>query len=163
MKTRILSVLVTIFAIVGCAQAQLPSVMLKDIKGNAVNTAELSNDGKPFIIDFFATWCHPCNRELKAIHEVYADWVEETGVKLYAVSIDQAQNINKVKPLVDQYGWEYEVLLDPNSDFKRAMGVQMIPYVLICDGDGKVVYKHNGYTDGAEKELIEKVRELIKK
>ncbi|CRH74653.1 Redoxin [Chlamydia trachomatis] len=84
-------------------------------------------------------------------------------MKLYAVSIDQAQNINKVKPLVDQYGWEYEVLLDPNSDFKRAMGVQMIPYVLICDGDGKVVYKHNGYTDGAENELIEKVRELIKK
>ena len=38
----------------------------------------------------------------------------------------------------------------------------MIPFVIICDGEGKVVFKHNGYTEGAEQELIEKVRELIK-
>ena len=84
-------------------------------------------------------------------------------MKLFAVSIDQAQNINKVKPLVDGNGWEYDVLLDPNSDFKRALGIQMIPYVIICDGNGHIVYKHNGYTEGAEQELIEKVRELIAK
>jgi peroxiredoxin len=142
--------------------AQLPSVTLKTMDGKTVNTSELSNDGKPFIIDFFATWCKPCNRELDAIGEVYEDWQKETGVKIFAVSIDQAQNINKVKPLVENHGWEYEVLLDPNSDFKRALGIQMIPYVLIVDGKGNIVYKHNGYTDGAETELIEKVRELVK-
>ena len=150
-------------AITGLAQAQkLPAVTLKDINGKTVQTDQLSNDGKPFIISFFATWCKPCNRELSAISEVYPDWQDETGVKLIAVSIDQAQNINKVKPLVDSNGWEYDVLLDPNSDFKRALGIQMIPYVLIVDGQGNIVYKHNGYTDGAENELIEKVRELIK-
>lgn len=143
------------------AHAQLPAVTLKDMQGNTVRTDTLSNNGKPIIIDFFATWCKPCNRELKAIHEVYPDWQEETGVKLIAVSIDQAQNINKVKPMVDGYGWEYDVLLDPNSDFKRALGIQMIPYVLIVDGKGNIVYRHNGYTDGEENELIEKVRELI--
>ena len=77
------------------------------------------------------------------------------------MSIDQAQNINKVKPLVTSHDWAYEVLLDPNSDLKRALGCQMIPYTLIVDGKGNIVYKHNGYTDGAETELIEKVRELI--
>ncbi len=143
--------------------AQLPSVTLKDINGKTVRTDTLSNNGRPIIIDFFATWCKPCNRELTAISEVYEEWQEETGVKLIAVSIDQAQNINKVRPLVDQHGWPYEVLLDPNSDFKRALGIQMIPYVLIVDGDGTIVYKHNGYTDGAEEELIEKVRELVNK
>ena len=150
-----------LLAVCDTAKAQLPAVVLKTIDGKSVSTDTLSNDGKPFIIDFFATWCKPCNRELKAIHEVYPDWQEETGVKLFAVSIDQAQNINKVKPMVDEYGWEYDVLLDPNSDFKRALGIQMIPYVLICDGNGNIVYKHNGYTDGAESELIEKVRELV--
>ena len=147
---------------VQAVQAQLPKISLKDINGKTVQTDTLSNGGKPFIIDFFATWCKPCNRELDAIHEVYADWQKETGVKIIAVSIDQAQNINKVKPLVDNHGWEYEVLLDPNGDLKRALGIQMIPYVLIVDGKGNIVYKHNGYTDGAEEELIEKVRELLK-
>ena len=113
--------------------AQLPSVKLKDLNGKVVDTAKLSNDGKPFVISFFATWCKPCNRELKAISEQYADWQDETGMKVIAVSIDQAQNINKVKPLVDGEGWEYEVLLDPNSEFRRAMGVQMIPHVFVID------------------------------
>ena len=160
-KTILISLIVWVFSVC-VADAQVPSVTLKTMDGKPVNTSELSNGGKPFIIDFFATWCKPCNRELDAIAEVYEDWQNETGVKIIAVSIDQAQNINKVKPLVENHGWEYEVLLDPNGDFKRALGIQMIPYVLIVDGKDNIVYKHNGYTDGAESELIEKVRELIK-
>ncbi len=144
------------------ANAQLPSVTLKTIDGKAVRTDTLSNNGRPFIIDFFATWCKPCNRELDAISEVYEEWQSETGVKIFAVSIDQAQNIHKVKPLVDSSGWEYDVLLDPNSEFRQALGAQMIPYVIVCDAAGNIVYRHYGYTDGAETELIEKVRELIK-
>ena len=162
MRKFLVSFFFAIICATGVTNAQLPSVTLKDINGRTVQTDTLSNGGKPFIIDFFATWCKPCNRELTAISEVYEDWVAETGVKLFAVSIDQAQNINKVRPLVDQHGWPYEVLLDPNGDFKRALGIQMIPYVLICDGKGNIVYKQNGYTEGAEEELIEQVRELIK-
>ncbi len=163
MKKFVWTLAVALFGFANVVSAQLPSVTLKDINGKTIRTDTLSNNGKPFIIDFFATWCKPCNRELTAISEVYDEWKEETGVKLFAVSIDQAQNINKVRPLVDQEGWEYDVLLDPNSDFKRALGIQMIPYVLICDGQGNIVYKHNGYTEGAESELIEKVRELVSK
>ena len=159
---RIFFTLIALIAMVGVAQAQLPAVTLKTMDGKTVKTDTLSNNGKPFIIDFFATWCKPCNRELSAISEVYDEWVAETGVKLYAVSIDVAQNVNKVKPLVDNHGWPYEVLLDTNGDFKRALGIQTIPYVIVCDGNGNIVYKHNGYTDGAEEELIEKVRELVK-
>ena len=140
---------------------KLPQITLKDITGKSVRVDTLSNNGKPFIIDFFATWCKPCNRELDAIAEVYEEWQEETGVKLFAVSIDRAQNTNKVKPLVDNHGWTYDVLLDPNSDLRRTFVGELIPYVVVCDGKGNVVYKHNGYTDGAENELIEKVRELI--
>ena len=63
-----------LWSVMGSAFAQLPSVKLKDINGKVTDTATLSNDGKPFIISFFASWCKPCNRELKAINEVYADW-----------------------------------------------------------------------------------------
>lgn len=161
--TKLLLALLLFVGVTASAFAQLPSVKLKDINGKTIDTATLSNDGKPFIISFFATWCKPCNRELTAISEVYEDWQAETGVKIFAISIDQAQNSNKVKPLVDNHGWQYDVLLDPNSDFKRALGVQTIPYVIVCDGKGNIVSKHNGYTEGAEEELIEEVRKLIGK
>ena len=136
-------------------QAQLPNVQLKDVNGKTVQTGSISNDGKPVIISFWATWCKPCLRELKAIHEVYPDWQDETGVKMIIVSIDQAQDANKVKPLVDGNGWEYEVLLDPNSDFKRAMNVQNVPHVFVLDGKGKIVYNHAGYVDGGEEDIYE--------
>lgn len=161
MKKLFVTLMVSILAGFGVAQAQLPAVTLKTIDGATVQTDTLSNEGMPFIIDFFATWCKPCNRELSAIAEVYEEWQEETGVKIFAVSIDQAQNINKVKPLVDQNEWEYDVLLDPNSELLKALGGQMIPFVVVCDGTGKVVSKHSGYTDGAENELIEEVRKLL--
>ena len=88
--------LIFAFAMVAlCCNAQLPSVSLKDINGKNINTAQLSNDGKPFIISFFATWCKPCLRELKAIQDVYDDWQEETGMKVIAVSREGAQNVGR--------------------------------------------------------------------
>lgn len=146
------------------ASAALPSVVLKDINGKSVDTATLSNDGKPMVISFFATWCKPCNRELSAIHEVYDEWQEETGMRLIAVSIDDTQNAEKVKPLVNRKGWtDYEVLLDPNGDFKRQLGVNDIPHVFVVDGEGNVVWNHQGYVDGGEEEVLEAVKACLKK
>lgn len=159
---KFLSAAIALFMLsAGSAFAQLPSVNLRTIDGKTIDTATLNNDGKPFIISFFASWCKPCNRELSNIAEVYEDWQDETGVKLFAVSIDEAQNAQKVKPFVDNHGWEYDVLLDPNSDFRRALGVAMIPHVFIVDGKGNIVESRSGYTEGSEGHLIEKVREIL--
>lgn len=144
-------------------QAQLPSAQLKTLDGKVVDTAKLSNDGNPFVISFFATWCKPCLRELKAINEMYADWQDETGMKLIAVSIDEAQNVNRVKPLFDGEGFEYEVLLDTNGELQRALGIQMVPFIMIVDGNGNIVETRNGYTEGSEAHIIEKIRELKNK
>lgn len=157
MKKIFLAIIALVMALP--ALADLPSVQLKDMNGNAINTAELSNDGKPFVISFWATWCKPCKRELMAIDEVYADWQDETGMKLIVVSIDEAQNAERVKTAVA--GWEYEVILDPNGEFKRQMGVQNPPHTFIVDANGNIVWNHQGYTDGCEEEIIKKIRELI--
>ena len=55
--------------------------------------------------------------------------------------------------MVDGFGWEYEVLLDPNGEFKRAMNVQNVPHVFVLDSQGDIVYNHTGYTDGSETDL----------
>ncbi len=139
-------------------EAALPAVSLDDIDGKSVNISSLAQDGKPVIISFFATWCKPCMRELKAINELYPDWQDEYGVTVYIVSTDQAQDIHKVKPLVNGNGWEYKVLLDPNGTLKRAMNVQNIPHLFVIDGKGKTVYNHIGYTEGDEEEIAKYLR-----
>src|SRR3982750_1867716 len=68
----------------------LPSVDIKTMTGENFNTSKFSNDGKVIVIDFWATWCKPCIEELSTIHESYADWKKETGVKIITVSIDDA-------------------------------------------------------------------------
>lgn len=155
--------MVLVASVAFSASAALPSAKLRDMKGRVVDAANISNNGKPIIISFFAKWCKPCKRELAAIHEVYPDWQEETGVKVIAVSIDKAQDISETKNFVNGQGWDFDVLFDSNEDFKRAMGIQQIPHMLIIDGNGKIVESRSGYTDGAESEVIKKLREITTK
>ncbi|MCF8368472.1 MAG: TlpA family protein disulfide reductase [Bacteroidales bacterium] len=140
---------------------KIPSVEVKTMEGKTFNLTDLDNEGKPIIITFWATWCKPCIKEHDAINEVYEDWVEETGVKMVAVSIDNARSSKKVMPTVNGKGWEFEVLLDENSDLKRAMNVNVPPHTFIVDGKGSIVWQHVGYLDGDEGEYIEIVRKVI--
>lgn len=164
MKKILLTFVAMTFA--GCMFAQnakLPeNVTIKTLDGQSVQSSVIQNDGKPMIISFWATWCKPCNRELNAIKEVYEEWQEETGVKLIAVSIDDARSASRVKPHVDGNSWEYEVYIDQNQDFKRAMNVVNVPHTFIVDGEGNIVWQHTSYVDGSEEEMIEIVKGLLK-
>jgi len=139
---------------------QLPSIDLKTAEGEPFNTANISNDGKPIILSFWALWCKPCIKELNTISYEYYDWQEETGVKLIAVSIDDARSSSKVKAFADGNDWDYEILLDENGDFKRAMNVNLIPHTFIIDGKGNIVWQHTSFSEGGELQLIENVRRV---
>ena len=140
--------------------SKIPSVKLKDLDGNSVNTAELSNDGKPMVISFWATWCKPCAKELDAISEVYDDWQDETGVKLIAISIDDARNAIKVAPYANGKDWPFEIYLDSNSDLKRALNVNAIPHTFLLNSKNEIVWQHTSYFDGDEEELFEEIQKL---
>ena len=144
-------------------KSDLPNVTIKNLQGKDVNIAKLSNNGKPFVVTFWATWCGPCIKEHNALDEVYADWKAETGVKIYSVSIDDSRSTAKVKPFVEGKGWEFEVLLDVNKDLARAMNVNNPPYTFLFDGNGKLVYQHSGYFDGAENDLYDEILKVAKK
>lgn len=141
---------------------KIPSIDVKTLEGETFNTSEIENDGNPIIVSFWATWCKPCIKELTTIAEVYEDWQDETGVKLIAVSIDDSRTMPKVQPLVYGNDWEYEVLLDVNQDFKRAMNVNMVPHTFLLNGEGEIVWQHTSFSEGAELELLELVRKVKK-
>lgn len=165
MKKIILAMLCIVFASNLMAQnAKVPeNVSLKDLDGQTVQSAVIQNNGNPIILSFWATWCKPCNRELDAIKEVYDDWQAETGVKLVAISIDDARSAARVRPWVDGKDWPYEVYLDQNKDLARAMNVGAdVPHTFIIGANGEILWQHKGYQDGGEEELIAKVRELMK-
>lgn len=138
----------------------IPDVALKNLSGQSVNTSTFSNDGKPMIIDFWATWCKPCIEELNAINELYPDWQKETGVKLIAVSLDDAKTMNRVAPFVNGRNWPYEFYVDQNGDFKRSMNVNMPPHTFVIDGKGNIVWQHVGFAEGNEEELFEIVKKV---
>lgn len=161
MKKLALFLIVTVCSLMTYAQQTLPSVDLKTLDGKSINTKELSNEGKPFAVCFWATWCKPCLMELSTFAELYEEWQEETGMKIYAVSIDDSRTQSKVQPLVNTAEWEYEVLLDVNSEFKRAMGVNNPPHTFVVNGKGEIVWQHVGYAPGDEEGLIEAIRKVI--
>ena len=153
---KFICILVLSFNFALFAQEQLPSTTLKTLSGSNTTLKEIAAVDDLIVVSLWATWCVPCKNELDAVAEVYDDWVSETGVKYYAVSIDDSRTAKRVKPMINGKGWEFEILLDENSDLKRAFGVSTVPFTIIIKS-GEIVYKHTGYTPGYEDELYDMI------
>jgi thiol-disulfide isomerase/thioredoxin len=138
----------------------LPNVNVKTVNGENFAFNKIENGGKPIIVDFWATWCKPCIEELNAIHENYAEWQQESGVKVVAVSLDDSRTMNRVAPLVNGRGWDFEVYIDPNADLKRALNVNNPPHTFVVNGKGEIVWQHVGYAEGNEFELYDVVKKV---
>ena len=136
---------------------ELPNVTVTSLEGDKIETGTFAETEGPVIISFWATWCKPCVLELNTVAEEYEDLVDETGVKLIAISIDDARNSHKVAPFVAGKGWEYDVYIDENADFKRAMNVGNVPHTFVLNSEGEIVWQHNSYTPGDEEDLYEVV------
>jgi peroxiredoxin len=166
---QILLVAATITSLVAISMAPhsgagrtLPNVVLKRLNGETVNIQEYGKSGKITVLSFWASWCAPCKRELDAIAELYPEWQEQYDVNVVAITIDNARAIAKVRPIVEQKAWPFEVLSDANQELQQALNFQAIPQTYVVDTNGEIVYEHSGYQPGDEYELEEIIAGLKK-
>jgi len=153
---RILFFLILSISLSSYSQKSIPNISLSNFEGEKTKIFEVIDDHKISVISLWATWCVPCIKELDAINEVYDEWKDKLDFNLIAVSVDDSRSIRRAKALVNGKAWPYEIYLDTNQDFKRALGTSFIPQTLIVK-NGKILYQHTGYQPGDEDYLFEKL------
>lgn len=164
MKKLLLQTVFVLLAFSSFAQTtDLPKTTVRDINGKPKAFNEAFAPGKITLVSFWATWCIPCKQEIKNIKGKLDQWKSEVDFDYMAVSIDDSRASAMVKTYAKSQGWTFPVYLDPNSDLKRTLNFQNVPYTMIVDQKGKIVFQHTGYEEGSEDLLIKKIKELAGK
>lgn len=145
------------------AQSALPDTQIKDVNsGKKLPFNETVTNGKVTLISFWATWCVPCKKEIKNISKKLPAWQKETDFNYMTISIDEARAEGLVRSYAISQGWKFPFYIDPNSDLKRSLNFQTVPFTMVVDKNGKVAFMHSGYEEGGEEEVYAKIKELAK-
>ncbi|MEC7984440.1 MAG: TlpA disulfide reductase family protein [Myxococcota bacterium] len=137
-----------------------PDFTLRDINKKKVSLSDYK--GKVVLLNFWATWCQPCQAEMPHLEAIYKDLKEE-GFEVLSISIDEARDASKVKPLIKRGKYTFTVLLDKQTKvIPLYHPEQTLPYNALIDREGNLVWTKLSYAPGEEKLLREKVEELLK-
>jgi thiol-disulfide isomerase/thioredoxin len=151
----------TLPAFAASAQSGLPDTQVKDVaSGKKISFNQAFTPGKVTLVNFWATWCVPCKKEIKNVREKLAEWHKDADFDYMTVSIDETRAEGLVRSYAKAQGWDFPYYIDPNKDLTRSLNFQNVPFTIIVDKAGKVAYMHAGYEEGGENEVFEKVKEL---
>ena len=163
MKKLILLLLVLVsFNLISHAQVTdtIPETYLINLHGHRINTKDIHNHGKPFIISFWASWQKTSLLELNNIHDAYKLWHKETGVKVFAIAIDFPETYDAVKKYANHHKWEFDIYIDEHSHFEKQFNVLGIPHTMLFNGDRHIIWQKHSYSSGDEEELLEALLKL---
>lgn len=141
------------------AGKRAPNFILENFDGEFTDLSEELGDG-PVLLSFWATWCKPCLEELSELNKIYGDY-KEKGFKLLAISTDNERTVAKVKPFVKSKSYDFPVLYDTNSEVARLYYARAVPFSVLIDKDGAIIYSHTGYMHGDEMVIRNKIKEMI--
>ncbi len=123
-------------AVVG---APVPDFELQDLEGKAVKLS--SYRGDVVLVNFWATWCGPCQAEMPLLQDRYTTY-HDSGLEILAVNI--GEDADTVRPFVENLGLGFSILLDPDLQVNDAYRVLGYPTTIAVDRDGNVVDVHVG-------------------
>ncbi|MCK5347011.1 MAG: TlpA family protein disulfide reductase [Candidatus Heimdallarchaeota archaeon] len=168
MRKIITLILILIFSVVLTAQEKTDqdikkaqNFFLEDLDGDFVELDEITGEG-PILLSFWATWCKPCIEEMKELNRIYEEYKSE-GFNLVAISIDSEKSVSRVKPFIKSKNYDFTVLFDTNSEVARIYYAQAVPYTVLLDENGSIVYSHMGYKKGDEIVIENLIKSLIQK
>ncbi len=123
-----------------------PAFTLKDINGADVSLAD--SKGKEIVfVNFWATWCPPCNQEFPQLSDL-ADEYKAKGVRVLAINIDKKRDVvDKFLAKLKSKPDAMKILLDPGSTVVAAYDIEAMPSSFIIDKKGDIRFSHLGYTE----------------
>ncbi len=134
------------------AKAANLNFKFKDLQGKSVSLSDYK--GKVILLDFWATWCPPCRKEIPGFIELYNTY-KSRGLVVIGVSMDDADDIADVKRYAAQIKMNYPILLGfgREEELKPSFGELPLPTSFVIARDGKICARHDGLT---ATELVER-------
>ncbi len=130
-----------------------PDFVLESLAGKALRLS--SHESKGVIINFWATWCPPCEEEMPLLEKAY----KESGGELVVLGVNLQESVADIEPYVKRLGLTFPILLDPNREVKNAYNVWTQPVSYFVDRDGVITAKKFGPL--TEEELVVKVGKML--
>src|ERR1019366_1190792 len=134
-----------------------PAFTLTALSGG--QTALSQYKGQVVMVDFWATWCGPCQQEMPLLDQMYKKY-KPAGFTLIGVNVDKEEPA--VKELLARKPVSFPVLLDPANQVSKAYHVEEMPSSVIIDRKGDIRYIHRGYRPGDENDYQDRIRQLIR-
>ncbi len=141
------------------AFAEVESFSLRNLDGDLVSSDEFIGKG-PVLLDFWATWCKPCLKNLPKLEKIYQEYAEK-GLTVLAINEDGTRSLSKVEPLVNSLGLTFPVLIDEDREIMRLYDVNGLPTSILIDKNKQIVLTLRGYRPGDEQDLKQKLDELL--
>ena len=129
------------------------------LKNKKVELEKLYSKG-PVLISFWALWCEPCKEEMRHLNQIYKKY-KDNGFTILGINQDSPKSVSKVRAYVASHKIDFPIALDPDFQYLQKMNGQSIPYLLLFDTNGKIVYKNVGYLPGDETKLENEIRKLL--
>jgi thiol-disulfide isomerase/thioredoxin len=118
-----------------------PDFERKDLSGKAVSLSDF--EGRPVVVDFWATWCGPCHIQARVLEPLVAEYRDR--VTFLAVSLgEEAETVERFFGATPP---PYPVLLDPTDALSARFGIHALPTMMVVGKDGKIVYFEAGIAD----------------
>ena len=158
MNKKIISSLFILFQIL-LSQDISPNFSLKKINGRTVKIGEYLNDG-PVLINFWATWCAPCKKEMVFLEKFENEYKKE-GFSVLSISIDSQKSLAQVRSYIRINNYSFDVFLDPNMQVFKKMNGNLMPTNILLDKKGNIIWRHYGYLPGDEKNMDLQIRSAL--